>query len=153
MYGTKPKPTALKLVTGNPGRRPLNDREAMPPSVIPEPPKLLAGEALREWRRVTPLLAEVGLIALLDRAIVASYCTAYARWVEAEKVLVKEGLIVKAPSGYPIFSPYLAIANRAMDQVRQMAEQIGMSGSARSRIKAADTSKPDTGEAFLRRRG
>ncbi len=30
MRGRKPKPTALKLVSGNPGHRPLNTREPKP---------------------------------------------------------------------------------------------------------------------------
>ena len=29
--GRKPKPTALKVLEGNPGKRPLNDREPVPP--------------------------------------------------------------------------------------------------------------------------
>ena len=60
MRGNKPKPTVLKLITGNPGRRPLNAREAKPEVQVPEPPQWLAGDALVEWQRITPLLAEVG---------------------------------------------------------------------------------------------
>ena len=63
--GPKPKATVVKLITGNPGRRPLNDREAQPAVEIPEPPSMLKGEALKEWERITPLLAEVGLISRL----------------------------------------------------------------------------------------
>ena len=66
MLGPKPKPTRLKLVTGNQGRRPLNDQEAKPRTVIPDPPDMLKDEALAEWHRITLLLAEVGLIAKLD---------------------------------------------------------------------------------------
>lgn len=29
--GRKPKPTALKVLEGNPGKRPLNDHEPIPP--------------------------------------------------------------------------------------------------------------------------
>ena len=150
MRGAKPKPTVIKLVTGNPGRRPLNQEEAKPDRQIPEAPAVLKGEALKEWKRVTPLLLEVGLIAKLDRAVIASYCQAWARWVECERMLEQTGLIVKSPNGYPMYSPYLAAANKAMDQMRQMSEQIGLSGSARSRIRAGEPpSKLDPAEAFL----
>ena len=153
MRGPKPKATVLKLVTGNPGRRPLNEQEAKPRPVIPEPPDMLNATALAEWHRVTPLLAEVGLIAMLDRAILAAYCQAWARYIDAEKQLVTTGLIIKAGNGFPMQSPYLAIANKALDQVRQMSEQIGLSGSARSRIKAADApGDSDPAEDFLRGR-
>jgi P27 family predicted phage terminase small subunit len=151
MRGRKPMATALRVVTGNPGRRPLNDHEAKPRAVIPDPPDFLKGKALEEWLRVTPLLAEVGLIAKLDRAILTGYCQAWARWIECEQELEKTGLIVRAPNGYPMQSPYLSIVNKALDQVRQMSEQIGLSGSARSRIKAGDVpDEYDPAEAFLR---
>ena len=151
MRGAKPKATVLKLITGNPGRRPLNQKEAKPPAVIPDPPELMKGAALDEWKRVTPLLADVGLIAKLDRAIIAAYCMAWARWIDCERMLETTGLIVKAPNGYPMYSPYLSASNKALDQVRQLSEQIGLSGSSRSRIKTNDpASEADPAEAFLR---
>ena len=36
--GRKPKPTHLKLVTGNPGRRPLSAVEAQAVPALPPPP-------------------------------------------------------------------------------------------------------------------
>jgi P27 family predicted phage terminase small subunit len=151
MRGAKPKATVLKLITGNPGRRPLNPLEAKPSVVIPDPPEMLSEAALKEWNRITPLLADVGLIAQLDRAIIAAYCQAWARWIECERMLETTGLIVKAPSGYPMYSPYLAASNKALDQVRQLSEQIGLSGSARTRIKASEPADAfDPAEAFLR---
>jgi P27 family predicted phage terminase small subunit len=155
MRGAKPKPTVLKLITGNPGKRPLNDREAATKVAIPHPPAILKGDALREWRRVTRLLAEVGLIAKLDRAIIASYCQAWSRWIECERMLEQTGLIVKAPNGFPMYSPYLTASNKALDQLRQLSEQIGLSGSARSRIKANEPAGrgADAAEGFLSGRG
>lgn len=153
MRGAKPKATVLKLITGNPGRRPLNPKEAKPPAVIPDPPEMMKGAALDEWKRVTPLLADVGLIAKLDRAIISAYCMAWARWIDCERMLETTGLIVKAPNGYPMYSPYLSASNKALDQVRQLSEQIGLSGSSRSRIKTNDpASETDPAEAFLRGR-
>ncbi|ERR1019366_4264326 len=150
MQGRKPKATVLKLVTGNPGRRPLNAKEAKPLVVIPDPPDMLTDEALKEWKRVTVLLAEVGLIAKLDRAVIAGYCMAWSRWVECERLLKDTGLIVKAPNGYPMYSPYLSASNKALDQVRQFSEQIGLSGSSRSRIKVdKPNDDADPAEAFL----
>ena len=111
---------------------------------------MLNEEALKEWNRVTVLLADVGLIVKLDRAVIAGYCMAWARWVECEKMLVTTGLIVKAPNGYPMYSPYLSASNKALDQVRQFSEQIGLSGSSRSRIKATEPDDDeDPAEAFL----
>ncbi len=150
MHGPKPKATVIKLITGNPGRRPLNDREAKPLAQIPSPPDFLKGEALREWKRITVLLADVGLIAKLDRAIIAGYCKSWERWVDCEKMLETTGMIVRSPNGYPMYSPYLAAANKALEQLRQASEMIGLSGSSRSRIKANEPpGAADQAEAFL----
>lgn len=35
MAGRKPKPTQIKMVTGNPGKRRLNEREPQPEGVYP----------------------------------------------------------------------------------------------------------------------
>ena len=49
--GRKPKPTALKLIEGNPGKRAMNDAE---PNAGPigEPPEDLDGIALAKWREM-----------------------------------------------------------------------------------------------------
>jgi hypothetical protein len=41
MRGRRPKPTPVKVLTGNPGKRPLNKNEPRPDVLIPEcPPEL-----------------------------------------------------------------------------------------------------------------
>ena len=48
--GRKPKPTALKRLEGNPGKRPLNALEPVPPTVPLQCPRHLLPEAKKEWR-------------------------------------------------------------------------------------------------------
>ena len=43
--GRKPKPTALKKLEGNPGKRPLNELEPVPPTVALRCPNYLLPEA------------------------------------------------------------------------------------------------------------
>src|SRR5713101_6600171 len=99
MRGRKPVPTTLKLLRGNPGKRPLNPDEPQPRVEIPPCPSHLSTEAKKEWRRSAKLLAELGLLASIDRAALALYCEAWARWVQAEEALQTYGLMVKAPNG------------------------------------------------------
>jgi len=49
----------------------------------PEPPAWLDKEALAEWARVVPELDAQGLISIVDRGILASYCTAWSIYVQA----------------------------------------------------------------------
>ena len=51
----KPKPTKLKILEGNPGRRPLNESEPLPQSIAPECPDWLLDEAKKEWNRLALL--------------------------------------------------------------------------------------------------
>jgi phage terminase small subunit len=47
----------------------------------------LSAEAKIEWRRVARALHRLGLLTSVDRAALAAYCQAYARWRQAEKAL------------------------------------------------------------------
>ena len=58
--GRKPKPTALKKLEGNPGKRPLNELEPMPQVTMLRCPNWLEPEAKKEWRRLAPVL--IGLV-------------------------------------------------------------------------------------------
>ena len=83
--GPLPKPAALKLLEGNPGKRALNLSDGVNPRVqIPSAPDHLGKEARKEWKRITPLLEELGLISGLDRAALALYCQAVGRLSELE---------------------------------------------------------------------
>ena len=101
MRGRRPKPTRLKMLTGNPGKRPLNTSEPRPDVAIPECPSELGPVARREWDRLAGDLAALRLLTNLDRAALAAYCGAYALWAEATEAIQKYGTMVKSPSGYP----------------------------------------------------
>ena len=47
--GRKPKPTAMKELEGNPGKRKLNKKEPMPGKGMPDCPKWLLPDAQEEW--------------------------------------------------------------------------------------------------------
>ena len=117
MAGRRPKPTKLKLLQGTQRSDRINRQEPEPKPEIPNCPKHIQGESRREWKRITKELGAVGLVTRVDRAAIAAYCEAYGRWSEAVSKLHEKGLLVKAPSGYPILNPYLSIINSALDQM------------------------------------
>jgi P27 family predicted phage terminase small subunit len=141
--GRKPRPTKLKVLEGNPGKRRLNDKESDPPPAIPSCPEHLSPAAKKEWERVTPLLEKLGLLSQIDGAALSLYCQAWGRWVEAEGALKTYGVMVKSPNGFPMQSPYLAVANRAMEQIRAMLTEFGISPSSRSRVSASPSEDDD----------
>jgi len=132
MRGRKPKPTALKLVDGNPGQRRINKNEPKPDPTMPTCPSHLSDVAKVEWNRSSKILHKSGLLTIIDRSALAAYCQAFGRWVEAEENLKKYGTIIRSPNDYPMQSPYLAIANTAMKQMKDFAALFGMSPSDRA---------------------
>lgn len=145
MPGPAPKPTALKKLAGNPGKRPLNSNEPTYPVEIPPCPRHLSKVARREWRRVTKLLLAAGVIAQVDRAVLAAYCVAYGRWVEAEEQLTEvDDLKQLTPGGMEAQSVYLQIANKAMLLMYKFAAEFGFTPSARTRVHVQQQEREQT---------
>lgn len=132
--GRKPKPTALKMLEGNPGGRPLNTKEPKPAKKAPRCPSWLEDEAKKEWKRMAKVLEQMGLLTEMDMAAFAGYCQAYARWKEAEKFLTQHGSMVRTPNGYLQQVPQVSIAQTNMKIMLKFCEQFGLTPSARSRI-------------------
>ena len=105
--GPPPKPTALKLIAGNPGKKRLPQGEPKPMVEAPVPPKHLTAEARVEWERLAPILVRLKLLTKLDRAALAAYCQAWARHVEAEEQVAKASALAFTHNGYPIVNPWI----------------------------------------------
>jgi len=130
-------PTALKILRGNPGKRPLPVDEPTPEPRIPPCPHALDKVARAEWRRIASEVRGLRFVTALDRAALAVYCQSWSEWVRAQEGLAKHGLLVKTPNGYPIQSPLVSIANRAAKQMLEAAGTLGLTPSARARLGVA----------------
>jgi len=143
--GRKPKPTALKKLEGNPGKRPLNENEPKPAGV-PVCPDWLEDEAKAEWARTGGILADMGVLTEIDVTAFAGYCQAYARWREAEEFLTQHGSIIRTPNGYLQQVPQVSIAQTNLKIMLKFCEQFGLTPSARSRIVANKSVEETTDE-------
>lgn len=133
----------MKVLTGNPGKRPMNKYEPKPEPIIPECPTELGPVARREWDRLASELVKLKLLTALDRAALAAYCGAYALWAEATEAIQKYGTMVKSPSGYPIQSPYVSIANRQAEIMMRIASEFGFTPASRSWISTPIKNEPN----------
>jgi P27 family predicted phage terminase small subunit len=146
MAGRKPKPTITKQLNGNPGKRPLNHNEPKF-SGTPTCPKHLSKAAKAEWKRISADLSAQGLLTNVDRAALAAYCAAWARWVDAEEQIAKFGAVIKSPkSGYPIQNPYVGIANTALQMMHRYLTEFGAGPASRTRI--AVNTPPTSADPF-----
>ena len=54
--------------------------------------------------------------------------------VKAQEKLNEHGLLYKAPSGYVMQSPLLAVVNQCVDTITKLAREFGLTRAARSRL-------------------
>ena len=138
MPGRPPKPTNLKLVEGNPGKRPLNLDEPQPQAGAPEPPDWLDPVAKAKWHEVCGELVRIGVLTAIDGAALAGYAQSYARWAQAERTIAAEGSTYESHgrTGRQVkMRPEVRIAAEAMRSMKAFAEQLGLTPSARVRLK------------------
>jgi P27 family predicted phage terminase small subunit len=153
MRGRKPLPSNVVRLRGNPGKRRLNHAEPRPAPRVPMCPACLGDEARKEWKRLTRELAGLGLLTGLDRGLLAAYCQAHALWVEAVSSIERYGTMIKSPNGFPMQSPYVAVANKQVEIMVRIASELGMTPSSRTRIRVGESTPADPFETFLQGRG
>jgi P27 family predicted phage terminase small subunit len=156
MRGRKPKPTVLRELTGNAGKRPLNHNEPKPRAGIPSCPKHLDQEARKEWRRITKVLCAIGLLTHADRAGLAAYCQCYSRWVKLEGVVQQLGeclpeIAEGKPTGRMLPNPYLGALNRALLLMRSYLSEFGLTPASRTRLSIVPPPQENAFAAFLNR--
>jgi phage terminase small subunit len=78
MRGRPTKPTALKILQGNPGGRPLPENEPIPPDGEVEKPEGMSAPAGAMWDRYAPMIEEMGLLTVADVPAFAFLCALMA---------------------------------------------------------------------------
>jgi|GEM_PF-270735 len=91
MAGRRPKPTHLKVVTGNPGKRKLNDKEPAPVREIPSPPAHLTDWGKVAWGKLTVLLDGMGVLTVADTLALERLCDIYADILQLRLTIADEG--------------------------------------------------------------
>jgi P27 family predicted phage terminase small subunit len=133
---TAATPTKLRVMRGNPAKRPLPVGEPSPMQLeqVPEPPAILGAAAEREWRRLAPELMRLGLLTVADLSMFTGYCATFGRWYEAEEQLRQSG----APT------TWLRISESASKEMRQYASEFGLTPASRTRLSGIDAAKPSS---------
>ena len=142
MAGRKPKPTVVKRLEGNPGRRPLNDDEPQPAeSLSLDAPSYLDDCAAGEWRRLAEELQSQNLLTSWDEAVFASYCQCFSQWREASTMLEYQGSIMQTDKGYRQVDPLVAIVKQSRSDMNKYGSLLGLNPAERSRLHVAGASK------------
>ena len=149
--GPAPKPSAIEIAEGRPGHRPVNGNEPKPRPVVPKCPAHLDGQAKKEWRRLTPVLLRMRVLTEADGMNLANLCQTYSTLIKAQEKLNETGILYKAPSGYVMQSPLLAVVNTCVDTITKLSREFGLTPAARSRIIAQSEPEEEDLMAILSR--
>lgn len=152
--GPRTTPTVIKMIKGNPGRRPLSENEPKPEIAdrVPAAPRHLDDLAKKEWKRMAKELHQLGLLTNIDITALAAYCASYSLWVSAMLQIQKHGVLIKAQSGFPMQSPYLQIANKAQGEMRKWLVEFGMTPSSRAGLKVDKPKSKSKTQSFRDRK-
>ena len=160
--GNRPKPTKLKILQGNPGRRPINVLEPEPKRGIPTMPKWLKAfpVAVKEWRRESKELDEMGVMTTAE-------CGDLAMRAYLASQIQEMAIDIKTEGRVAYTSRMDSLGNEVMDaktnpkciqlknlitEYRQLGSLLGLDPSSRSKLKA-DRPKPKSkAEAFRARK-
>lgn len=135
MQGRPPKPTALKVLEGNRGKRRLNDAEPKPtkgatmPECFRSHPVLVA-----EWKRHAERLERLGLLTEVDDDSLAALCVLSVKFRE---------LVAAGAEAYSLI--------KITQELRAMWARFGMTPADRTRVKV-EKPAPKTKLEMLRAR-
>ncbi len=80
MPGPAPTPSYLKILNGNPGKRPINENEPQPERKLPPCPDYLSETAKKRWMELGNHLLELGVMTVIDGDALANICSLHA-WI------------------------------------------------------------------------
>ena len=124
---TPRKPTLLKILQGNPGKRALPNNEPQP-EVGATPPKWLRGDALEEWREIAPQLEELGTLRKTDATALGIYCSLVAAFRRHDS----DG----------------NTSARTAGEIRQYLARFGLTPADRSRVQGKPKEQPKKLDRF-----
>jgi P27 family predicted phage terminase small subunit len=146
--GRFPKPSALKELTGNPGKAPIQN-EPKPPSGYPDAPEWLDDIAMAEWNRLMPILDKMNVITLADRNAVAAYCQSYSMYVKAVEDISRNGFTVEGHRGVMSKNPAVQVQRDSLDQMNRWGAKLGLSPVDRVRLSVTPDDAEDGPDASV----
>jgi P27 family predicted phage terminase small subunit len=146
----KPAPTALKVVKGTRRDR-INHLEPVPDASEVIAPAWLEGEALAHWNRLVPDLVAKRVMTSWDVPVFAVLCEAHRQWIEAQRHLDADGVLVEAPvfdrngkqtGTRSVRSPWWFVQKDCNDLLLRVGGKFGLNPVDRAQLKI------DTGHRF-----
>jgi P27 family predicted phage terminase small subunit len=142
--GRRTKPSAVKKVEGNRGRRALNKREPVPPTGQPVMPIGLSPRAQTFWQELLPILEAMNVMRVSDAQALGHLCMALDRRMQAEEAIQKFGIMIPQKNEVGIvigvkMNPAVRVASDAERHIRSWSAAFGLDPASRSGLTVNDS--------------
>jgi P27 family predicted phage terminase small subunit len=113
-------------------------------------PQWIKGAAKDEWERLSPKLRDLGILTPLDRAMFSVYCELWKEFLEAKKIIDKDGPILTTDRGHQVKHPAVRMMHDAADRLLKIAREFGLTPSSRASMDFDIQSIQDNQETWLK---
>lgn len=141
------KPTALKLVTGNPGKRALPKHEPRFKQGVGDPPESLDSVGVQCWKRLSILLDRTGVLTEPDEFALERMCDTYADVQACKALIERDGrtYTTTGTDGSTLIKQNPAVGQlRAADALfKSYLTEFGLTPAARSKVHATPADDAD----------
>lgn len=142
--GPKPQSAAVKEAKGNPGRRPVGKDPALTSDItVPAKasakiiaPTWLKGGGKRVWDRLAPRLFGIKILTQVDADTFARYCRNFARWLDLQNAVDKEGSYYGTETGFSRPHPAMMLILRLEPILERTEDRFGLNPAERQRLFA-----------------
>jgi len=137
--GRKPTPTKLKVLRGNPGRRPINTDEPEPKPISgSDPPAYLLASEKAWWEHHGPALERLGLLTEADEGKFALLCRLLADADRYAKYLREVGDSYVIDTGMVRPQPEATMLRDARKHIDHLWSEFGGSPAARTGLSVPE---------------
>ena len=121
--------------TNRPDRKPKNFSSRL--MRVPSPPAHISISAAVQWRRLAPVLTNIGVLSTADLCTLALLCETLATEEVAREIVEAEGLATATSDGGLKPHPSVRIMETARAQVAALFKEFGLTPRSRAGVNLA----------------
>ena len=133
MRGRKPRPTKLKILSGEPNKSRINEHEPEAPEGQPVMPDGLDEVGRKAWHALCESLDALGILSTVDHHALELYCHSYSGYRDALAKAQQFGQILMI-DGKPRRNPLMTEVHMHRAEIMRMQSEFGLPPSSRSRL-------------------
>lgn len=149
-----PAPIPMRQLQARGSKLARHAKDNPDPNVeAPEPPDWLDDIARTEWFYIAAELVRLGVVARIDRAALAGYCSSYSAVVRADKDIQEFGEYATTDTGYQYQRPAVGVRAASWSAMLKFLREFGLSPSSRRNVNAIEKPKADNGKGRFFKNG